>query len=156
LENIPYGIIAINNDCKVNTFNKSASWLLNVSQDDVLGKDVKYIGSIFADFLLRTLKDKKIYKMKEIVHPVTHSVYDISTAILEDTTKELGAIMIFSDLSEVKQLETKIKNLETLVNNYLVSSENAIPHDVTQAVTNLSKSWFSDRRRLNLQQTSTR
>ena len=144
LENIPYGIIAIDNVCEVNTFNKSASRMLNISQDEVLGKDVKYIGSLFADFLLRTLKDKKIYKMKEIVHPITHAVYDISTALLEDTTMELGAIMIFSDLSEVKKLEMKIKNLENLVNRYLVSSENAIPQDVIQAVTNLSKSEFSE------------
>ena len=76
--------------------------------------------------------------MKEFVHPITSSVYDISTALLEDTTKKLGAIMIFSDSSKVKKLEMKIKNLENLVNGYLVSSENAIPHDVIQAVTNLS------------------
>ncbi|HEY4481332.1 MAG TPA: response regulator, partial [Candidatus Brocadiaceae bacterium] len=145
LENIPYGIIVINKDCKVNIFNKNAARMLNISSDDVIGKDVKYIGSLFANYLLRTLKDKKTFKRSEVVHPVTRSTYDISTSLLLDNNTELGAIMIFSDLSDVKKMETKIKDLENLVNGYLVNSENTIPPELTQAVTNLSKSWFSDR-----------
>ncbi|MDN3510308.1 MAG: PAS domain-containing protein [Candidatus Jettenia sp.] len=154
LENIPYGIIAINTAYKINTFNRSASKMLNISSHDVLGKDVKYIGSLFADFLLRTLKEKKTYKMKEVTHPVTQATYDVSTSLLLDSYTEIGAIMIFSDLSEVVKLETKIKELEKLVIGYLGNSENAIPHDVTQAVTDLSKDWISERQRLSLKQDS--
>ncbi|MDN3515380.1 MAG: response regulator [Candidatus Brocadia sp.] len=123
LENIPCGVIAINNNCKINTFNKSAAKMLNISPDDVIGKDVKHIGSIFADIILRTLKEKKIYEMIEIVHPITHFVYTVSTSLL-DSEGELGAIIILSDVSEIKKLqsslsqveklEAKIKNLETL------------------------------------------
>lgn len=122
LENIPCGVIAINNNGKINTFNKSASKMLNISPDDVIGKDVKHIGSLFADIILRTLKDKKICEMAEIVHPITRFTYAVSTS-LADSGGELGAIMIFSDISEMKELqsslskvgelETKIKNLET-------------------------------------------
>ena len=154
LENIPYGIIVINKDCKVNIFNKNAARMLNIYSDDVIGKDVKYIGSLFANYLLRTLKDKKPFKRSEVVHPVTHSTYDISTSLLLDDNTELGAIMIFSDLSDVKKMETKIKDLENLVNGYLVNSENTLPPELTQAVTNLSKSWFSDRHRLKMEQNS--
>jgi response regulator of citrate/malate metabolism len=154
LENIPYGIIVINKDYKVNIFNKNAARMLNLSSDDVIGKDVKYIGSLFANYLLRTLKDKKTFKRSEVVHPVTRSIYDISTSLLLDNNTELGAIMIFSDLSDVKKMETKIKDLENLVNGYLVNAENTIPPELTQAVTNLSKSWFSDRHRLKMEQNS--
>ncbi|MFN3531304.1 MAG: response regulator [Candidatus Brocadia sp.] len=122
LENIPCGVIAINNNGKINTFNKSAAKMLNTSPDDVIGKDVKHIGSLFADIILRTLKDKKTYEMTEVVHPITHSAYAVSTSLL-DSEGELGAIIIFSDISEikklqsslgeVKKLETKIKNLES-------------------------------------------
>lgn len=152
LENIPYGIVTIDTGCKVNTFNKSAAKMLDISADDVLGKDVKYIGSIFADFLLRTLKEKKTYKMKEVIHPVTHATYDVSTSLLVDGNEELGAIMMFSDLSEVVKFETKIKDLEKLVVAYVGNSNNAIPQDITQAVASLSKSWISERQRLNLKQ----
>lgn len=122
LENIPCGVIAINNNCKINTLNKSAAKMLNISSNDILGKDIKHVGSVFANIILRTLKDKKIYKMIEIVHPATHSVYMVSTSLL-DSEGELGAVIIFSDISEIKRLqsslieveklETKIKNLET-------------------------------------------
>ncbi|MFQ5862406.1 MAG: ATP-binding protein [Candidatus Brocadiales bacterium] len=112
LENIPCGVIAINSDCKVNTFNKSAAKMLNIFSHDVIGKDVKHIGSVFADIILRTLKEKKTYKMSEIIHPVTHSTFSVSTSLLLGTGRELGAIMVFSDISEIKKLESRVKDLE--------------------------------------------
>ncbi|HHT9119307.1 MAG TPA: ATP-binding protein [Candidatus Hypogeohydataceae bacterium YC41] len=112
LENIPCGVITIDNECKINTFNKSAEKMLNIPSYDVLGKDVKHIGSVFANIILRTLKDKKSYEMSEIVYPTTHSTYAVSTSLLLDANKELGAIMIFSDLSEIKKLELRVKSLE--------------------------------------------
>ncbi len=112
LENIPCGVIAINDDCKVDTFNKSASKMLNIPSHEVLGKNVKHIGSVFADIILRTLKDKKTYRMCEVNDPVTHSTYAISTSLLVDSGKELGAIMVLSDLNEIKKLELKVKDLE--------------------------------------------
>lgn len=112
LENIPCGVIAINNDGKVNTFNRSASKMLHVPSHEVLGKDVKHIGSVFADIILRTLKDKKTYRMSEISDPATHSTYAISTSLLVDADRELGAIMVLSDLNEIKKLELKVKDLE--------------------------------------------
>ncbi len=112
LENIPCGVIAINSDGKVNTFNQSASKMLHIPSHEVLGKDVKHIGSVFADVILRTLKDKKTYRMSEIRDPVTHSTYAVSTSLLVDADRELGAIMVLSDLNEIKKLELKVKDLE--------------------------------------------
>lgn len=112
LENIPCGVIAINSNCRVNNFNKSAARMLNISSKDVLGKDVRHIGSVFANIILRTLKDKKIYQMSEIVHPITHSTYAVSTSLLLDNGRELGAIMVLTDLSDIKKLESRVKDLE--------------------------------------------
>ncbi|KAB2835895.1 MAG: PAS domain-containing protein, partial [Candidatus Brocadia sp.] len=121
LENIPCGVIAINSNGRINAFNKNAAKMLDISSHDILGKDVKHIGSLFTDILLRTLKDKKTYEMREVVHPTTHLVYSVSTSLL-DAGGELGAIMIFSDISEIRKLqsslnavtefEKKLKNLE--------------------------------------------
>lgn len=121
LENIPCGVIAINGNGKINAFNKNAARMLDVSSHDILGKDVKHVGSLFTDILLRTLKDKKTYEMSDVIHPVTHAVYTVSTSLLE-AGGELGAIMIFSDVSEIRklqsslsavgELENKLKNLE--------------------------------------------
>lgn len=112
LENIPCGIIAIGNNYKVNTFNESAAKMLNISSQEVIGKDVKHIGSIFSDILLKTLKDKKTYDMAEILHPISRSTYAVSTSLLLDTRGELGAILVFSDISEIKKLELRVKDLE--------------------------------------------
>ncbi|OOP56002.1 MAG: hypothetical protein AYP45_11425 [Candidatus Brocadia carolinensis] len=59
--------------------------------------------------------------MREVIHPTTHLVYSVSTSLL-DAGGEFGAIMIFSDISEIRKLqsslntviefEKKLKNLE--------------------------------------------
>jgi len=112
LENIPCGVIAIDNQCKINTFNKSAAKMLNIVPQEIQGKNVKYLGSIFANIILRTLKDKKIYDMNEVAYPNNQSTYAVSTSLIIDKGKELGAIMVFSDVSDVKRLEGKVKDLE--------------------------------------------
>ncbi|MGQ3685648.1 MAG: response regulator [Candidatus Loosdrechtia sp.] len=150
LESIPYGIVTIDTGYKVNTINKSAARMLDILPENVLGRDVKHIGSVFADFLLRTIKEKKTYKMKEVIHPVTNAIYDVSTSLLVDCDQELGAIMIFSDLSEVVKIETKIRDLEKMVVAYVGKPDNTIPNDITQAVASLSKDWISERQRLLL------
>lgn len=132
LENIPCGVIAINSNGRINTFNKNAARMLDVSSHDILGKDVKHVGSFFADILLRTLKDKKMYDMSEVIHPVTHAIYTVSTSLLE-AGGELGAIMIFSDMSEIRKLqsslstvgdlEKKLQHLENLTASSGISAE---------------------------------
>ncbi|MDR4509983.1 MAG: ATP-binding protein, partial [Candidatus Brocadiaceae bacterium] len=108
----PCGIISIDSNNTVNTFNKSSAKMLKISPQDILGKDVKYIGSVFANILLRTLKDKKIYEMSQVEDRSTRSTYSISTSLLVNNGKELGSIMVFSDLSGMKKLESRIKVLE--------------------------------------------
>ncbi|MBW7898147.1 Alginate biosynthesis transcriptional regulatory protein AlgB [Candidatus Brocadiaceae bacterium B188] len=132
LENIPCGVIAINSNGRINAFNKNAAKMLGISSHDILGKDVKHIGSLFTDIILRTLKDKKTYEMREVTHPTTHAVYSVSTSLL-DAGGELGAIMIFSDISEIKklqlslsavrELEGKVKNLENRNTSSVISHE---------------------------------
>ncbi|MEB2308833.1 MAG: PAS domain-containing protein [Candidatus Brocadiaceae bacterium] len=132
LENIPCGVIAINSNGRINAFNKNAAKMLGISSHDILGKDVKHIGSLFTDIILRTLKDKKTYEMREVTNPTTHAVYSVSTSLL-DAGGELGAIMIFSDISEIKklqlslsavrELEGKVKNLENRNTSSVISHE---------------------------------
>jgi len=125
LENIPCGVIAIDCSYKVNTFNKGAANMLHTSPQNILGKDVKYIGSLFADIILRTLKEKKIYEVYEIEHPVTHATFAVSTALLSDKDNLLGAIMVFTDLSEVKKLESRVKTLENQAFYHMLSKNMA-------------------------------
>ncbi|KKO19254.1 MAG: two-component sensor kinase [Candidatus Brocadia fulgida] len=110
LENIPCGVIAINSNGRINAFNKNAAKMLDMSSHDILGKDVKHIGSLFTDIILRTLKDKKTYEMREVVHPTTHLTYSVSTSFF-DTSGEIGAVMIFSDISEIRKLQSSLSTV---------------------------------------------
>jgi len=115
LKNIISGVIAIDRLGRVTTYNKSAERILKVPFREVHGKPVQRLGSMFADILLRTLEGQAIYQRYETVNPVTKAPLGISTSQLKEETGEvLGAIMVFSDLTEAKELEKKIKTVERL------------------------------------------
>lgn len=63
--------------------------------------------------------------MNEIVDPITHSTYAVSTSLLLDTHRELGAIMVFTDSNTVKKLESRVKNLEKQAFYHMLSKNMA-------------------------------
>jgi signal transduction histidine kinase len=80
-----------------------------------MNKSVQKMGSIFADILLRTLEGSETFCRHEIVHPLTKAPLGISTSLLrDDGHRTKGAVMVFTDLTETKELESKTKDLERL------------------------------------------
>ncbi|MBI2877309.1 MAG: response regulator [Candidatus Tectomicrobia bacterium] len=115
LDHIPSGIITVDTQGVITTFNRSAEALLGLRVREMLGKNIQKVGSVFADIFLRTIQDRRPFRWHEIVHPVTKAPLGLSTACLcDEGGVVIGGTMVFSDLSELKQLERKALELERL------------------------------------------
>lgn len=115
LKNIASGVIAIDTRGRVTTYNPAAARIIGVSRQEVLGKAVQKLGSVFADILLRTVEGNEIFSRYEVAHPMTKAPLGVSTSLLRDETNRVkGAVMVFTDLSETKELEAKTRDLERL------------------------------------------
>lgn len=115
LDHIPSGIITVDTEGVITTFNRSAETILGLRARKMLGEKIQKVGSVFADIFLKTIQDRKSFKRHEIVNPVSKAPLGVSTAGLYDESGAVrGATMVFSDLSELKQLERKAQELEKL------------------------------------------
>lgn len=115
LKSIGSGVVAIDHLGKVTTYNPSAERMLAIPRKEVLGKSVQKMGSVFADLLLRTLDGNEIFSRHEVTHPMTKASLGVSTSPLRDEGNRIrGAIMVFTDLTESKELEARTRDLERL------------------------------------------
>lgn len=115
LDQIPSGTITVNTDGVITTFNRSAEVILGLRAREMLGEKIQKVGSVFADIFFKTIQDRRSFKRHEIVSPVSKAPLGVSTASLFDGTGVvIGGTMVFSDISELKQLERKALELEKL------------------------------------------
>ena len=121
LGSIHSGVIAINLKGEISTFNKAAEKILRLNASDVLGKRVDAIlkssnGS--APLMLLTLKrgrncvdvKRQIETDKGLSKWIESSVSLIKDA--HDNT--IGAVEVFRDLSEIRELETRLRKADKL------------------------------------------
>lgn len=115
LKSIGSGVVAIDHLGRVTTYNPSAEKILGIPREEVLGKSVQRLGSVVADLLLRTLDGTDIFSRHEVTHPLTKAPLGVSTSPLKDDSDRIrGAIMVFTDLTESKELEARTRDLERL------------------------------------------
>ncbi len=113
LNNIRTGIIAIDTRGKITRVNPFAQKLIGLDPHRALGEDVQKAGSVIADILLRTLKNHSLYVHHEVRDPSAKATISVTTSLLRDEESEIiGAIAFFADLSEVKELQSKIEELK--------------------------------------------
>lgn len=122
LESMHSGVVAVDNDGKIMTFNNIAENTLNVFAGDVLGRDIRsalgHIGG-FDDLLLESIsKNKRINNVKRIIEIEEGETRNIesSISILKDENGSItGAVEIFHDLSEICELKGRLSSAHDLV-----------------------------------------
>ena len=118
VENMPIGLLAIDSDGRIASFNETAESILRLSPHDTLGKTPKAVLPQPFWKLVDQLKSGRHLIEKEIECPVTNGesipLEVIATFLKEERGAFLGHVILFRDLSEVKQLKDEIARSERL------------------------------------------
>ncbi len=113
VENMPIGLIVLDTDSRIVSFNYIAETLLHIPVQDILGKPVE---EKLPDQLIQLIKELR-HNEKNIVKELEIDLYehgkaylDLNLSILEDSSGTLlGYIILFRDLSEVKELKNEVE-----------------------------------------------
>jgi PAS domain S-box-containing protein len=110
LQSVPSGVISLDRDGKVTKINSAAERILDIRSTDVLGRGFR---DIFREPLLSLLNRMDTIERKEVQYK-TDSGRTIHlgltvTPLLNGEGEIIGQIMVFTDLTDLKALETQAK-----------------------------------------------
>ena len=114
------GIIAVDTTGKITAFNQAAEKMTGFTVLEVIGKyyeDIFCHDAGFNSRLIETLHTGKPYIGNRLEYPIMHGKLSISvsTSMLKNIHGNvLGAVVVFKDLTERKQLEEQVKRADRL------------------------------------------
>ena len=116
------GVVAVDNDGKIMTFNNVAESTLNVIARDVLGNSFRnsfsHIGG-FVDLLLESMSNnREVHNLKRVIEMDDGETRNIesSISIMKDENGAItGAVETFYDLSEICELKGRLNSASDLV-----------------------------------------
>ncbi len=118
VENMPIGLLAIDGDGNVSSFNQTAESVLQLSADEILGRKADQVLPQQLRALIDKLKPEVKIIEKEIDCPVkdgNHIPLEAIATLLEEEDGTFGGYAIlFRDLSEIKRLRTEIDRSQRL------------------------------------------
>ncbi len=130
------GMITIDRDEKITTFNQQASEILNLDSSEIIGGDLRRLPSPLGDILYETMTTGASYKRYEVeIHPAKLPIGINSYRLLDEQQNPIGAGIVFSDLSGAKKLEEQLRRAEKLqaINDIMAK----IAHEVRNPMTSI-------------------
>ncbi len=109
------GVVAINKEDIVTTFNQRAGEILSCEPEDMVGKDLRSLPSPLGDLLYETLSSGRSYHKKEVELPRGKLPLELSTYRMTSSAGDvLGSVMIVDDISSRKQAELERRQAEQI------------------------------------------
>ena len=101
LSSIACGVVAVDTEGRIVALNSYARNALEVSADELIGKNIQKLGSVLADMSLRTIRENQTFVNRPYKDGTTGRVLSVSTCRLFDDRSNLaGAIVFFTPLLE--------------------------------------------------------
>lgn len=118
LNNLTSGVVAIDLNNRITTFNSKAENILGVEASRAIGTDISLLSSELREPLLATLRQRENLSNKEVTLRVNGGreiPLAVSSSIFKSRDdKILGALIVFYDLTERKILEMEMRRTDRL------------------------------------------
>jgi two-component system sensor histidine kinase AtoS len=115
LQSVSSGVITLDNTFTVKSINAAAQTILRLQDEDIINK---YYSEVFSGSFCEYLKKKEPIVRAECAYTISESEnlwLGLSITPLKDKrSKVLGVVVVFTDLTEIKELQLRIEIKERL------------------------------------------
>jgi two-component system sensor histidine kinase HydH len=155
VENMPIGLIALDNEGKIISLNQAAESVLRLIGREVFGKDADAVLPLPFKNILVELEAEKGIVEREIECPVTEGkntpLEVIATTLTEGSGDFLGYVILFRDLTEVRHLKREVARTQRLAS--LGNLAAGVAHEIRNPLSSIKgfATYFKERYRDNPQ-----
>jgi two-component system sensor histidine kinase HydH len=151
VENMPIGLLAIDTERRIVSFNQTAEIILQVWAREVLGKKADEVLPQQLECLTGELETEEEVIEKEIECPVADGrriPMDVSVSRLEDDDgTSMGHIILFRDLTEIQELKREVERTQRLASLGRLAA--GIAHEIRNPLSSIKgfATYFGERYR---------
>lgn len=133
LQSVPSGVISIDRQMKIRTFNEAASRILGIREEEVIDRT---FSEIFHEPLNTLVREQLPVARKEyeyVTGDTRHIWLGITSSALKNSSgAEIGTIFVFTDLTDIKLLQAQVEMTERL--SQLGEMSAGIAHELRNAM----------------------
>lgn len=152
VENMPMGLVAMDRESRIIAFNQTAEFVLRKTAGEVIGQMAGDVLPEACRDLLRTLEVEKQIIAKEIDCFLTDGrtiPLEVIATVLEEEDGARGVVVLFRDITEIKQLKKEIAQSQRLAS--LGSLAAGVAHEIRNPLSSIKgfATYFKERYRDN-------
>jgi len=117
VENMPIGLVAIDNSGKIAAFNSTAASVLDLPIPEVLGRPADQVLPMLSRDIVKSLKSEGTIIYREIGFPVRDgriTPLEVIASALAHDREILGFIILFRDMTEILSLKKEVARSQRL------------------------------------------
>jgi len=135
--NVDSGLIVVNEEGKITTFNKKAEEITSVSSYSVLQKDLKVLPSPLNEIIFKSWQSKRPLSIPELALRTGEDniIVSVKTSLIEEESGQMGVIAILMDLTEVKRMEERMRQTEKLAS--IGSMVSQLAHEIKNPLSSI-------------------
>ncbi len=117
VNNVDSGLMVINAEGQITTFNRKIEEMMALSSSEVLGKTPKVLPSPLDRIVLRTWRSQKPVSIPGLTLKIGRNntlVVTLNTSLIDENERKAGIVAVLTDVTEVRRLEEKIRQSDKM------------------------------------------
>jgi PAS domain S-box-containing protein len=117
VNNVDSGLMVVNGEGRITTFNRKIEQMIALSTNEVLGKTLEVLPSPLDKIILRCWQTKKPISISQLTLNIGQNntlVVSLSTSLIDEKEGRSGIVIVLADLTEVRRLEEKIRQADKM------------------------------------------
>jgi len=118
VDNIDSGLIVVNRQGQITTFNRKIEEMIGLSSNEVLGKMPKVLPPSLSEIILRCWQTRKPVSIPQLTLKIGQNdvlIVSVNASLVDEKERKGEIVVIITDFTEVRRLEEKIRQTEKLV-----------------------------------------